>query len=72
MTTPNRLETHWNEVKKFIKNEWPDLSDTALQRINGNYDLFLKYLKEAYDNFPLEEAKARDKLQRFLNKLDGV
>ncbi len=70
--TPNRLQTHWHEVKKFIKKEWPLLTDTAISRINGDFDKFLKYLKETYSNFPLEEAKARDKIQRFLNTLDGV
>ncbi len=72
MSTSNRLQTHWSEVKKYIKKEWPLLSDTAVGRIHGNYDVFLKYLKESYGNFPLEEAKARDKLQRFLNNLDRV
>ncbi len=70
MTTPNRLQTHWNEAKTFIKKEWPKISDTALHRINGDFDTFLKYLKETYNNFPLEEARARDKLQRFLNALE--
>jgi len=72
MPTPNRLQVHWPEVKKFIKKEWPLLSDTAISRMNGDFDKFLKYLKESYDNFPLQEAVARDKLQRFLNGLDGV
>lgn len=70
MTTPKRIQTHWKEIKGFIKQEWPLISDTAIKKINGNFDLFLKYLKEAYNNFPLEEAKARDKLQRFLNSLE--
>ena len=72
MTTPNRMETHWEKAAGFIKKEWPLLSDTAIRRINGNFDLFLKYLKETYNNFPLEEARARDKIQRFLNSLDNI
>lgn len=70
MSTDNRLQDHWNEAKKFIKKEWPRLSDTAIARMNGNFDVFLKYLKESYNNFPLEEAKARDKIQAFLNTLE--
>lgn len=70
MTTPNRMQAHWEQVAGFIKKEWPLLSDTAIRRINGNFDLFLEYLGETYDNFPLEEARARDKIQRFLNSLE--
>lgn len=70
MSIPNRMEYHWEEAKKFIRKEWPLLSETAIKNINGSFDLFLKYLKESYDNFPLEEAKARDKLQRFFNSIE--
>ena len=69
MSTPNRMQTHWSEVESFIRKEWPRLTPTAVKNIRGNFDRFLKYLKETYDNFPLEEAKARDKLQNFLNTL---
>ena len=70
MTIPNRMQAHWEKAGEFIKKEWPLLSDTAIRRIHGNFDLFLKYLKDTYDNFPLEEARARDKIQRFLNTLE--
>lgn len=72
MSTPNRIQTHWDKVSGFIKQEWPKFSDTTLKNINGDYDQFLKYLKDLYNNFPLEEAKARGKLQSFLNSLDDV
>lgn len=66
------MQLHWGQVKEFIGKEWPKISESALERINGDFDLFLKYLIESYDNYPLEEAKALDKLQRFLNALDEV
>lgn len=72
MTTPNRMETNWPKVAAFIKKEWPLLSDTAIRRMNGNFDRFLEYLKETYNNFPLEEARARDKIQNFLNTIENV
>lgn len=72
MSTDNRLQDNWIEAKKFIKKEWPRLSDTAISRMNGNFDVFLKYLKETYNNFPLEEAKARDKIQSFLNSIEKI
>lgn len=66
------MQLHWGQVKEFIRREWPKISESALDRINGDFDLFLKYLIEAYDNYPLEEAKALDKLQRFLNSLEEI
>lgn len=69
MSTPNRMQAHWNEVEVFIRKEWPRLTPTAVKNIRGNFDRFLKCLKDTYNNFPLEEAKARDKLQNFLNTL---
>lgn len=70
MSTPNRMQTHWKELATFIKKEWPKLSPTAINTIDGDYDRFLKYLKESYNNFPAEEAKARTKIQAFLNQLE--
>jgi len=64
------MQLHWGQVKGFIRKEWPKISVSAVEKINGDFDLFLKNLIEAYDNYPLEEAKALDKLQRFLNSLE--
>lgn len=63
------MQQHWDRTRDFIKAEWPKISEAALRKINGDYDLFLKYLKESYGNFPLEEANARNKIQNFLNTL---
>lgn len=65
--TSNRMETFWPETREFIKKTWPKFTDVEINRINGDYDLFLKYLKEFYNNFPLMEAIALDKLQKFFN-----
>lgn len=64
------METYWQEVAVFIKREWPLISETAIKKINGNFDLFLKYLQESYNQFPLTEATARNKIQNFLNTLE--
>lgn len=68
--TPNRMETYWPEAREFIKKTWPRFTDVELDRINGNFDRFLFYLREFYNNFPLQEAIARQKLQRLFNALD--
>lgn len=72
MSTPNRMQTHWTETKSFIKKEWPKISESQLLIINGDYDRFLKVIKESYNNFPLEEAVARSKVQNFLNSLEEI
>lgn len=69
-TTLNRMQTYWPESREFIKKNWPQFTDVELDRINGNYDCFLTYLKEFYNGFPLLEAKARQLLQEFHNELD--
>jgi len=68
--TNNRMQTYWPETKEFIRKNWPEMTAVELERINGNYDKFLFYLKEYYNNFPLNEAIALTKLQKFYNELD--
>lgn len=72
MSTPNRMQTHWTELRTYIKKEWPKFSDSQLASINGDYDRFLKILRDLYNNFPLEEARARNKLQDYLNTLEDI
>lgn len=72
MPTENRMQAHWVEVKQFIQKEWPLLSKTVLDQVNGDYDKFLEHLKETYNQFPLEEAKARNKIKIFLDVLEKI
>lgn len=70
MSTPNRMQVYWSQVKFFIKKEWPKLSDSAVNNINGDFDKFLEYLKETYNNFPYEEAVALNKINNFINSIE--
>lgn len=72
MSLPNRMQTHWPAVKTFIKKEWPLLTETTVDKIAGDFDRFLKCLDETYDRFPLEEAITREKIQKFINSLEGL
>ena len=65
------MQEHWPEVAVYIKKEWPRLTQAAIRGVNGNYDRFLAVLKETYNGFPLEEAKAREKIQRFINGIEN-
>jgi len=68
--TDNRMQAYWTETCAFIKENWPKFTDIELNQIDANYDRFLVYLKEMYNNFPKNEAIAREKLQKFYNTLD--
>lgn len=68
--TNNRMQKHWDETSAFIVSSWPKFTDVELDRINGDFDTFLKYLWEYYGGFPQTEALARAKLNRFFNEMD--
>lgn len=72
MSTPNRFQTHWDQAQEFIRKEWPLFSETTIKDIDGDYDRFLGHLKEIYNDFPLNEALARSKLQGFFDQLEDV
>lgn len=67
--TANRFQTFWPQAKDFIKQMWPKFTDVELGRIDGDYDTFLEYLSEFYNDFPKTEAIARDKLKKLFNYL---
>ncbi|MDO8644357.1 MAG: hypothetical protein Q7S00_05265 [bacterium] len=71
-TTPNRLQTHWNKVQKFIKTEWPRLTDYDFEQIDGEYDRLILTIKKLYGGpaWITQEAGIKTKLQKFLNSLE--
>lgn len=71
MSTNTRLQDHWPQMRAFIQENWPKMTNVELDRINGDYDVFIKYLKEYYGGFPLREAQALSKIQSYLNRLDN-
>ena len=71
-TMPNRMQRHWDEVRSFLKREWPRLTDFDLNEIDGEYDRLVKKVRELFGG-PVEitqESFIRDKVQRFLNNLE--
>lgn len=71
LTTPNRLEQHWEEAKLFLRQEWPRLSEVDLEEIQGQYDRLIGKIRGLYcGNIEIiQEAVIKDKLQHFLNKI---
>lgn len=70
MSTPNRMQTYWPDVMAYILTQWPKLSPSVLENISGDFDKFLVHLKEIYNDFPYQEAVARQKIQAFINQIE--
>ena len=50
----------WNQFKGNIKQQWGDLTDNDIARIEGNYDEFVGVLQERY-------GYGRDRAEREVN-----
>ncbi len=74
MPTDNRIQTHWNEVKSFLKREYPRLTEIDLEDIDGEYDRLIHKVKELYGGNVeiMQEARIKGKLQHFLNEKEGL
>lgn len=55
------LKGKWNQLKGNIKQQWGDLTDNDIARIEGNYDEFVGVLQERY-------GYSRDRAQREVNE----
>jgi uncharacterized protein YjbJ (UPF0337 family) len=42
------LKGKWNQLKGNVKQQWGDLTDNDVARIEGNYDEFVGVLQERY------------------------
>lgn len=51
------LKGRWNQLKGNVKQQWGDLTDNDVARIEGNYDEFVGVLQERY-------GYSRDRAQR--------
>ena len=71
---PNRMQLHWGSVRGFLQREWPELTDQDLEEIDGEYDRLLQKIREIYGGPDeiTQEAALKDKLQRYLNRLEGA
>lgn len=70
---PNRLQEHWEEAKRFLKREWPRLSEVDLEEIDGEYDRLIRKIKEVYGGPEeiMQEAAIKGRLQSFVNDLES-
>lgn len=71
---PNRMQHHWENVRHFLKKEWPKLTDVDLEEIDGEYDRLIHKIKELYGGPEeiMQEAAVKGKIQRYLNDLETI
>lgn len=54
----DQVEGKWKQVKGSVKQQWGDLTDDDLTKINGSRDKFVGVLQERY-GIAKEEAQKR-------------
>jgi uncharacterized protein YjbJ (UPF0337 family) len=64
-----RIEQKWNDIKGSVKERWPELPESQLNRINGGYDQLVDLLQETYG---YTTQKARQEVDAFVNRLDDA
>ena len=70
---PNRMQSHWEEVRKILEREWPRLTPVDLEEIDGEYDRLIRKIRELYGGPDeiTQEASIKGHLQRLLNQLES-
>ncbi len=72
MSTPNRLQTHWQELKPLLLKEWPKLTDSDLEYTSGEFDRLVEVIKQRYDGpvYTVSEEVIRYVVLKMLQKVE--
>lgn len=62
MDVKNRLEANWKQLRGAVKEQWGELSDDDLDRIDGQRDQLVGKLQERY---ALAREDAEREVKRF-------
>lgn len=60
------IKQNWNELKTSIKNEWQDLTEEEINKMEGNWDKMVDTLSLKY---ALTKMEAEDKLNAWKAKV---
>ena len=60
------IKQNWNTLKTSIKNEWQDLTEEEINKMEGNWDKMVDTLALKYE---LTKMEAEDKLNDWKAKL---
>ena len=58
------IKGHWNEVKGKLKQQWGDLTDDEISKMEGNYDELKGILQQKYG---YERDKAEEEIENFVD-----
>ncbi len=72
MTTPNRLQLHWNEIKPLLLKRWPLLTESDLKYIDCEFDRLVEIVRQRYDGpvVTVKEADIRQEVLEMLKKME--
>jgi uncharacterized protein YjbJ (UPF0337 family) len=62
-----KIKEDWHELKTTIKDEWNDLTDEELNKMEGNWDKMVDTISLKYE---LSKMEARDKLNELKAKVN--
>lgn len=67
--TPNRLETHWTEIKPLVLKEWPALTEADLENTGKQFDKLVDVIRENCGGRAgiIQEAAIRTHLTKILD-----
>ena len=67
--TPNRLESHWEEIKPLILEEWAELTDSDLEGTGKQFDKLVALIRERCGGRVdiIQEAGIRTRLNQILD-----
>ena len=71
MTTPNRLETHWEEIKPLLLQKWDRLNESDLNFIDAEFDRLVQVVKQRYDE-PVQTVKEAHIRQAVLDMISEL
>ncbi|MBF0491680.1 MAG: hypothetical protein HQM15_02735 [Deltaproteobacteria bacterium] len=71
MTTPNRLETHWEEIKPLILKKWDRLTLSDFDSIDCEFDRLVEVIRQRY-NGPVYTVSEENIRYEVLKMLAGI
>jgi len=72
MPTPNRMETHWTQIRPLLLNRWNRLTEADLDYVDGEFDRLVELVRQRYDEpvVTVKEADIRQEVLQILNQVE--
>ncbi|MBL7685484.1 MAG: hypothetical protein JNK65_05560 [Deltaproteobacteria bacterium] len=74
MSTPNRLQSHWNSIQPLLLKQWNRLTPADLKFVDAEFDRLVVVIKQRYDDpvTTMKEADIRFAVLEMLSKIEEV